>query len=72
MFVELPKDAMHNLAYGELLIAACDTLSAIGVANYIHWLDTVTASVNGELCTPVIDYSRCGIDFVACKSDEVV
>ena len=72
MFVELPKDAMHNLGYGELLIAACDTLSALCVENYIHWLDTVVVEVNGELCTPVIDYSRGGIDFVACKSNEVV
>ena len=72
MFIELPKDAMHNLGYGELLIAACDTLSALCVENYIHWSDVVIVTVNDELCTPVIDYSRCGIDFVACKDGDVV
>ena len=68
MFIELPKESMHNLSYGELLIAACDKLSASGVENYIHWFDTVVVMVGVVLCTPVIDYSRSGIDFVACKS----
>ena len=72
MFIELPKDAMRNLSYGELLIAACDILSAMGLVNCINWSDTVTVTVNDELCTPVVDYSRCGIEFVACKSLEVV
>lgn len=72
MLVELPKDVMRTFDYGALVIAACDMLSATGVDNLINWYDEVEVMVDCKICRPVIDYGRCGIDFVACKSFKVV
>lgn len=71
MFVELHKDVMRTFDYGSLVIAACDILSASGVKNHINWYDEVEVIVDGISHRPVIDYGRCGIGFVACKSFEV-
>lgn len=68
MFIELPKDVMRTFDYGALVIAACDMLSAMGMENHINWYDEVEVMVDGIPHRPVIDYGRCGIEFVACKS----
>ena len=72
MFIQLTKDQMHQDSGDDLLRCACAIASSHGIDNYIEYTEPRTVLVAGVKCNAVFDYVRCGVEFVACKDDEVV
>ena len=72
MFIQLTEDQMHNNYGDDLLRCACAIASSYGIENYIEYTEPRTVLVDGVKCHAVFDYVRRGVEFVACKSAEVM
>ena len=72
MFIQLTKDQMHQDSGDGLLRCACAIVSSYGIENFIEYAEPRTVLVTGVKCTAVFDYVRRGVEFVACKDEEVV
>lgn len=72
MFIQLTQDQMHNNCGDDLLRCACAIASSCGIENFIEYTEPRTVLVDGVKCHAVFDYVRSGVEFVACKDEEVV
>ena len=72
MFIQLTKDQMHQDSGDDLLRCACTITSGYGIESFIEYAEPRTVLMAGVKCTAVFDYVRRGVEFVACKDDEVV
>ena len=71
MFIQLTKDQMRQDSGDDLLRCACATASSYGIENFIEYTEPRTVLMAGIKCHAVFDYVRCGVEFVACKGEEV-
>lgn len=72
MFIQLAADQMHNNFGDDLLRCACAIASGYGIDNFIEYTEPRKVRMAGVKCTAVFDYVRRGVEFVACKSEEMV
>jgi len=72
MFIQLTQEQMRQDSGDGLLRCACTIASSYGIENFIEYTEPRTVLMAGVKCTAVFDYVRRGVEFVACKDNEVV
>ena len=71
MFIQLTKDQMHQDSGDDLLRCACAIASSYGIDNFIEYTEPRTVRIAGVKCHAVFDYVRRGVEFVACKDENI-